>query len=155
MRSITIFFFFAIMALCCAAGAQEKKNKGLQLKDLPAAVQKTVEATVKGGEIRNVAKEKEDGVEQYEIETTLNGKSRDFSIDSNGVLLEIEEATTIDAVPAAAQAGILKRVGNGKLRAVETFSRPGKAMLYEAAYTDARGKKHEFLVKPDGALTKE
>src|ERR1700686_2700514 len=103
-------FLLMIAVLGSSAAAQGKKGKSLQLTDLPAPVQKTVGANLNGGEIKNIAKEKEDGVEQYEVETVLNGKSRDFNVDSKGALLEMEEATTIDAIPAAAKAGILKRV---------------------------------------------
>jgi hypothetical protein len=135
--------------------AQEKKAKSLQLKDLPAAVQKTVQANLKGGEIKNISKEKEDGVEQFEVETMLNGKTRDFDVDSKGTLLVVEEGTTVDAIPAAAKAGILKKVGDGKLGVIETFAKPGQPVMYEASYSDKKGKKHEVLVKADGTETKE
>src|ERR1700674_2281403 len=130
MRALTVLF--AIVAL---GSAMAQTKKSLQLKDLPAAVQKTVGANLNGGEIKNIAKEKEDGVEQYEVESVLNGKSRDFNVDSKGVLLVVEEATNIDAIPAAAKAGIVRKVGDGKLGTVETFTKPGQPMMYEAAYT--------------------
>jgi hypothetical protein len=135
--------------------AQEKKGKALQLKDLPTAVQKTVQDNLKGAQIRNIGKEKEDGVEQYEVESLLNGKSRDFDVDVKGNLLEVEEATTIDAIPAPAKASILKKVADGKLATVETFRKTGQPMMYEASYTDNKGKKHEVLVKADGTERKE
>jgi hypothetical protein len=153
MRTATVLL--AILVLGGSAQAQEKKGKGLQLKDLPASVQKTVQANLKGGEIRNISKEKEDGVEQYEVETMLNGKTRDFDVDTKGTLLVTEEGTTIDGIPAAAKAGILKKLGDGKLGTIETFTKPGQPMMYEASYTDKKGKKHEVLVKADGSETKE
>jgi hypothetical protein len=67
----------------------------------------------------------------------------------------VEEATTIDAIPAAAKSSILKKVGDGKLGMIETFTKTGQPMMYEAAYTDKKGKKHEVLVKEDGTETKE
>ena len=133
----------------------EKKENSLQLKDLPAAVQKTVQDNLKGGEIKKIGKEKEDGVEQYEVESIRNGKSRDFNVDVKGNLLLVEEATTIDAIPAAAKASILKKVADGKLALVETFTKTGQPMMYEASYIDKKGKKHEVLVKADGTETKE
>ena len=150
MRAMTVLF--AIVAL---GSAMAQTKKSLQLKDLPAAVQKTVGANLNGGEIKNIAKEKEDGVEQYEVESVLNGKSRDFNVDSKGGLLVMEEGTTIDAIPAPAKAGILKRVGVGRLGMIETFTKTGLPMMYEASYTDKNGKKHEVLVKADGSQTKE
>ena len=158
MRALTILFAMSlamILALGGSAAGQEAKGKNLQLKDLPAPVQKTVQDSLKGGRIKNIGKEKEDGVEQYEIETVLHGKSRDFNVDTKGNLLVVEEATTIDAIPSAARVSIVKKVADGKLTEVETFVKTGQPMMYEAAYTDKTGKKHEVLVKADGAETKE
>ena len=140
------------MAAFTATFAADKK---LALKDLPPAVQKTVEANLNGAEIKNINKETEKGVVQYEVESLLNGKHRDFDVDTKGALLGIEEQTTIDAVPAAAKDGILKKVGGGKLARIESVSKPGQPMMYEAAYTDKNGKKHEVLVKADGTETKD
>lgn len=153
MRVLTALL--AIVALAGFAVAQEKKGKSLRLQDLPAAVQKTVEANLKGGEIKNISKEKDDGVEQYEIESILNGKARDFDVDSKGLLLVVEETAGIDAIPAAARAGILKKVGDGKLGAVEIVAKTGRPTMYEASYTNNKGKKHEVLVKADGTETKD
>ena len=153
LRSLTVLL--AVVVFCLSFLAQENKGKGLQLKDLPAVVQKTVEDNVKGGQIKNISKEKEDGIEQYEVESLVNGKSRDFNVDTNGNLLVVEESTTIDAIPAAAKASILKKVADGKLRTVETFTKPGQPLMYEAAYIDKKGKHHEVLVKADGTGTKE
>lgn len=158
MRTLTVLFAMGSLVIVALGGfavAQEKKGKGLQLKDLPAGVLKTVQDNLKGGEIKNIGKEKEDGVEQYEVESVLNGKSRDFNVDTKGNLLLVEEATTIDAIPAAAKAGILKKVADGKLNKVETFMRTAQPMMYEANYTDKTGKKHEVLMKADGSETKE
>jgi len=152
MRTLTVFL---AMGLVATAAVAQEKGKRLQIKDLPAAVQKTVLDHLKGGEIKSIGKEKEDGVEQYEIESVLNGKSRDFDVDTKGNLLLVEEATTLDAIPAAARASILKKVAGGKLAEVETFTKTGQPMMYEASYTDKKGKKHEVLVKADGTETKE
>jgi len=129
-------------------------QKKLVLKDLPAAAQKTIQAELKGAEIRNIGKETEKGVTQYEVETVLNGKHRDFNVDAKGKLLVVEEETTLESIPAAAKAAILKKLGTGKLSMVERFIRGGETM-YEAAYTTAKGKKLEVLVKADGTETKD
>jgi hypothetical protein len=153
MRKIT--GIAVLLALCLGVSyAQEKKEKSLALKDLPPAVQKTIQAEVKGGEIKNIGKETEDGVAQYEVETVVNGKHRDLNVDTKGKLLLVEEETSIDSIPAAAKAAILKKVGDGKLGMVENFMRGGETM-YEAAYTTKAGKKHEVLVKADGTETKD
>jgi uncharacterized membrane protein YkoI len=145
----------ALLVLCVgAAFAQEKKEKTLALRDLAPAVQKTILAELKGGEIKRIGKEREDGVAQYEVETVLNGKHRDFNVDTNGKLILVEEETSIDSIPVAAKAAILKKVGDGRLGMVELFMRGGETM-YEAEYTTKAGKKHEVLVKADGAETRD
>src|SRR5581483_1988272 len=131
-----------LLALTLAAFAAAAS---LQLKDLPAAVQKTVQETLKGGQIKSISKEKEDGVTQYEVETMLNGKHRDFNVDSKGKLLVVEEETDIATIPAAARAAIEKKAAGGKIGMVELFLRNGET-LYEAAFTAKNGKKHEVLV---------
>jgi hypothetical protein len=158
MKNLTILLAMCSFFLAVSGGmalAQETKAKSLQLKDLPAAVQKAVTDNLKGGEIKSIGKEKEDGIDQYEIETLLNGRTRDFNVDAKGTLLVVEEATTIDAIPAAAKASILKKVGAGKLGTVETYLKPGQPIAYEASYTDKAGKRHEVLVKADGTEIKD
>lgn len=149
-RTVTIFIAIAILA--CATLAAEKS---LQLKNLPPAVQKSIQDNLKGGEIKNIGKETEHGVAQYEVESILNGKHRDFNVDTKGNLVVVEEETSIDSIPAAAKAAIMKKVGAGTLGMVETFTKPGSETMYEAAWKDKAGKKHEVLVKADGTETKD
>ncbi len=151
----TFVVLLGITVLGASAPAQEKGSKSLPLNTLPAAVQKTIQDNLKGAQIKSIGKEKEDGVEQYEVETILNGQSRDFDVDTKGNLLEVEEATTMDAVPAAAKAALLKKAGDAKITAVETVTKTGQPAMFEIGYTDKKGKKHEFLVKADGTEVKD
>jgi hypothetical protein len=146
--------FTTLLAIAALASVALAAGKKLTVKDLPAAVQKTVQDQTKGAEIKNIAKETEKGVTQYEVETMVNGKHRDFNVDTKGALVVVEEETTIDAIPAAAKAAIEKKVAGGKLGMVEIMTK-GSATFYEAAYTSKAGKKLAVLVKPDGAETKD
>jgi hypothetical protein len=124
-----------LLALCLGmAFAQEKKEKMFVLKDLAPAVQKTIQAELKGGEIKNIGKETEDGVAQYEVETMVNGKHRDFNIDANGKLLLVEEEPSIDSMSRRCQGRHLKEGRRWKARNSGEFMRGGETM-YEAAYT--------------------
>ena len=143
-----LLILMTVAALPCAGAS-------LQLKDLPAAVQKTVRDTLKGGQIGNISKETEKGVAQYEVETTLNGRHRDFNVDVKGKLVVIEEEVDIAGIPAAAKAAIEKKVAGGKLRMVESVDKGDGAILYEAAYTSKAGRKGAVLVKADGTETKD
>ena len=149
MRAILTMTVAAALSMGVAV-AQKK----LAIKDLPPEVQKTVQAELKGAEVKNIGKEKEKGVTQYEVETILNGKHRDFNVDAKGKLLVVEEETSIDAIPAPAKAAILKKVAGGKLTMVELLIKDGQTQ-YEAAYTTKAGKKGEILVNADGAEVKD
>ncbi len=145
-RLLTICLTAAVGVCLCA-------QKGVPMKTLPAAVQKTVQEEAKGADIKNISKETEKGVTQYEVETMLNGKHRDFNVDTKGALLVVEEESSIDSIPAPAKDAIMKKAAGGKLGMVELFKKNGETM-YEAAYTGKNGKKHEVLVKADGTETK-
>jgi len=148
----TFSTLLSVTVVACAALAAAKS---LNLKDLPAAVQKTVQDNLKGGELKNITREVEKGGAQYEVETLLNGKHRDFDVDAKGTLLVVEEEISIDSIPAPAKATIMKRLGAGTLGIVETFTKPGGETMYEAGWKDKAGKKHEVLVTADGREAKD
>jgi hypothetical protein len=147
--------FLALIAVVAISGLASAAAKSLQVKDLPAPVQKTVQETLKGAEIKSISKEVEKGVTQYEVETMANGKHRDFNVDAKGKLIVVEEEVDLASIPAAAKAAIEKKVAGGKLGMVETVDKGDGAILYEAAYTSKAGKKGGILVKADGTETKD
>jgi len=139
----------AIGALAGGAAAQK-----LQMKDLPPAVQKTVQDEAKGAEIKGLSKETEHGKTEYEVETIVNGKHRDFNVDTKGNVTVVEVESSLDGIPAGARSAIEKKAAGGKIRTVEIMTR-GSETLYEAGYTSKDGKRHSVLVKADGTETKE
>jgi hypothetical protein len=147
--------FLALLIVVAISGLAGAAAKSLQVKDLPAAVQKTVQDTLKGAEVKNISKEVEKGVTQYEVESMLNGKHRDFNVDAKGKLVVVEEEVDIAGIPAAAKTAIEKKVAGGKLGMVESVDKGDGATLYEAAYTSKAGKKGAVLVKADGTETKD
>ena len=147
--------FLAFLTVVAISGLAVAAAKSLQVKDLPAAVQKTVQDTLKGAEIKNISKEVEKGVTQYEVETMLNGKHRDFNVDAKGKLVVVEEEVDMASIPAAAKAAIAKKMADGKLKMVETVDKGDGVTLYEASYTSKAGKNGAVLVKADGTETKD
>src|ERR1017187_3984288 len=133
MRALTICV--AISALLGVAAAAEKK---LQMKDLPPAVQKTVQDQTKGAEIKGISSETEKGKLTYEIETMVSGKHRDFLVDAKGAVTEVEDETVIDSIPAAAKAAIEKKAAGGKIAMVETRSEEHTSELQSPMYLVCR-----------------
>jgi hypothetical protein len=129
-----------------SAAAQEKQ---LKKSDLPAAVQKTADEQSTGAAVRGYASEVEDGKLQYELQLTVNGHSKDVSIAPDGKVLEIEEQVGLDALSAPVREGLQKKAGAGKITKVESLTKHGVLVAYEAQVLTGK-KKSEVQVGPDG-----
>jgi uncharacterized membrane protein YkoI len=138
----------AVLALCCAVSAfgQEKK---LKKSDLPAAVQKTADEQSKGATVKGYGQETEDGKVAYEVQLTVDGHSKDITMDPQGNVMEIEEEVDMKTLPAEVRSGLQKQAGNATVGKVESLTKHGSLVAYEAQVRD--GKKHsEIQVGPDG-----
>jgi uncharacterized membrane protein YkoI len=124
----------------------------VKMKDLPPAVQKTVAEQTKGAQIKGISKEVEKGKTTYEVETMLNGKSRDLTFDAAGTLVSVEEAVALDTIPAAAKASIEKLAVGGKIKSVESVTK-GQTVSYEAVIVKGL-EKSEVVVAANGSVQK-
>ena len=70
---------------------EEGKESTVQLKNLPPAVRATVEAETKNATIKGLSKETEKGKTVYELESLVNGRTRDLMIDAAGQVYLVEE----------------------------------------------------------------
>lgn len=129
-------------------------EKPVRMKDLPKAVQQTVEEQSKGATIKGLSKETEDGQTFYEVELAINGHHKDVLIDPTGAVVEIEEEVGFDSLPPAAKVGIEKQAGKGKIIMIESINKNGSIVAYEAHIKTGR-KSKEVKVSPDGALIKD
>ncbi len=137
----------ASLLLCALAVGQEKKIKR---SELPAAVEKTVAAVGRGATVRGFSREDENGKTYYEVEMIVNRRSKDVLIDANGDIVEVEEDVPIDSLPAEVKEGLQARARKGKLQKVESLTKHGKLVAYEAhVITD--GRRSEVQVGPNGA----
>jgi hypothetical protein len=143
-------FVIVVLMLLIASNcrAQEKK---ISRSDLPAAVERTVQAESRGATIRGFSEEKEDGKTYYEVEMSVNGHSKDVTIDSEGAVSEVEEEITLHSIPRAVQKGLKAKAGVGRIAKVESITKHDTLVAYEAHVVTA-GKKSEVQVGPDGKL---
>ena len=135
-----------VVIFSTALAAQDKK---LKKSDLPAAVQKSADEVSKGATVKGYSSEKEDGKLEYEVQLTVNGHSKDVTIAPDGTVLEIEEEVAMDALPAAVRDGLKKEVGKGTVKKVESLTKKGKLVAYEAVVMTGT-KKSEVQVGSDG-----
>jgi uncharacterized membrane protein YkoI len=126
--------------------AEEKK---ISQSDLPPAVQKTVQEQSKGATVTGFSTEKEHGKKVYEAEMMVNGHTRDIQIAEEGTLNEIEEEVALESLPANVYRALVAKAGKAKITKVESLTKQGKLVAYEAA--TLRGVlKGEVQVGPDG-----
>lgn len=139
---------FVSFLLACAP-CVHSQEKHIKKSDLPPAVQKTAAQQSQGATVRGYTQETENGKVEYEVEITVNGHSKDVSIDPDGNVLEVEEAMTFGDLPAAVRAALEKKAGAGKITRVESITKQGKLVAYEA-HILAGAKKSEVQVGPGG-----
>ena len=132
--------------LSAAAG-----EKAVALKDTPAAVQKTITDQLKGGKLRGLSLEVENGRTQYEAELTVDGHDRDLIIDPAGKVLEVEGVVEFSALPDVVRAGLTREAGKGSIGRVEDVTREG-VVSYEALIKEPGKKDREVKVGADGKV---
>ena len=142
----TIAALFLTCAIASQAATQERK---LKRSDLPAAVQKTADQESHGARVRGYSSEMDEGQRVYEVALTLHGHNRDVTIAADGSVVEIEEQVALDSLPAPVKAGLLQLAGSGKITRVESLTKGGAIVAYEAQVR-AGTKRSEVQVGPDG-----
>jgi uncharacterized membrane protein YkoI len=135
------------------AAPAEKKDAGeakVQLKDLPPAVKATVETETKNATLKGLSKERENGKTVYELETVVNGRTRDLMIDGSGKVYDVEEQLDLEQAPAPVKAAI---AAQGKLLALEKATTNGTTH-YEGRVQTKAGKRVSFDLDADGKPVK-
>jgi hypothetical protein len=148
-----IAVLLSILLFVSLAFGEDNETK-VQYKDLPLAVRKAAKQQERNGlAIRGYNKEVENGRTFYEIETRVNGMSRDILLDEAGTVVEVEQQIEMGQVPAAAMKGLKKQAPGANILHVESVTK-GDNVSYEAVIED-HGKKKEIAVKSDGSRVRE
>jgi hypothetical protein len=139
----TVSILFSTLVLA------QDHEKRIKRSDLPPAVQKAVVEQSEGTTIRGFSEEKENGKTFYEAELTANGHSKDVLMDKDGTVVEVEEQVPIESLSPEVQEELQAKAGKGKLGKVESLTKKGRLVAYEAQI-QTNGKRSEIQVGPDG-----
>ena len=139
--SLTLLMVFSLGAM-----AQEKDQT---IKDLPPAVQSTVDRETHGGEITKQGKEGK----KYEISFVKMGMTKRIAVDENGLVTEYKDELLLDLLPAPAKAAIEAAAAGGELRFVSRYVK-GKEVTYRS-FVLKDGKNVGIIVAPDGTRIQE
>ncbi|MDP9158756.1 MAG: hypothetical protein M3O09_00805 [Acidobacteriota bacterium] len=126
--------------------AQEKKIKR---SDLPPAVDNAVSSLGAGARISGFAEEREKGQTFYEVQMVVDGHTKDVLLDRTGAVVEVEEEVALDKLPDEVKQGLMAKAKQGKLTKVESLTKHGKLVAYEAQVMTGRVKS-EVQVGPEG-----
>src|SRR5205814_7460713 len=135
-----------LVVLPAQAWAQERI---IDRADLPPAVARTVATVSQGATVRGLSREVENGQTLYEVELRVNGHGKDVTMDSTGAVIEVEEEVALASLPAAVQAGLRTAAVPGTIGTVESLTKHGQLVAYEAHVVTA-GSRSEVQVGPDG-----
>ena len=149
-NAMRISSLLLLLTICLGAIAfAQEQEKKIQRADLPPAVEKTAATESQGATVKGFSEEKENGQTYYEAELIISGHTKDVLIDKNGAVVEVEEQVAFDSLPPDVKSGLQGKAGSGKITKVESLTKHGKLVAYEAK-VQANGKRKEIQVGPDG-----
>jgi uncharacterized membrane protein YkoI len=137
-----------IAATAVYVSGQESETP-IKRSELPPAVEKTVAAESAHATVKGFTREVENGQTYYEAELVVDGHARDVLMDEHGTIVEVEEQVAFDKLPAKVQAALRAHAGRGTIRVVESLTKNGKLVAYEA-HVVTKGVRSEVQVGPNG-----
>jgi hypothetical protein len=136
------------LSFALATGAVGAEHR-IKRSKVPAPVRSAVETESAGAVVRGFSRETEGGEIYYEAELRVHGRAKDILIDRNGKIVEVEEEVDLDALPSAVRQGPMAQAGRGTIISVETLTRDGKLVAYEARVKGG-AKRSEISVGAEG-----
>ncbi|MEO7275632.1 MAG: PepSY domain-containing protein [Vicinamibacterales bacterium] len=130
---------------------EDDSESNVKMQDLPQAVRATVERETKNATLKRIAKEKENGKTVYELETLVNGRTRDLTIDTAGTVGVVEEQLDANQAPAPVRAALQAQ---GTIVALETVVENGKT-TYEGQVKTKAGKSVTMELDANGKALKK
>jgi uncharacterized membrane protein YkoI len=146
----TVWFVSLMLASSMQTSAPAKSARQIDLSKYPGPVRETIQRETQHATLKSVSKEREKGQTQYEVETLVQGQSRDLLVDPAGKILEIEEEVALETAPAAVRDSLNAR---GTVLKLERVQRQG-AVSYEAQIKEKSGKKTSIALDGDGKPVK-
>ncbi len=154
MATVLLIGLVLGLGLVGLAAAQDKpKDQAVDLKVLPPAVLKAFKDAYPNAVIKGASKEVEKGVTQYEVESVDGKLNRDLLYLADGKVIEIEETTAPENLPAPVKQTLAKDYPGAKVLKAEILTKDG-ARAFELSMEN-KGKKFGLTIDPQGKLTEK
>lgn len=136
----------ALMFAALVCSAQPRLNR--QLAHLPPAVQRTIRQQKGNGKLDSIEKDTDGGVVIYDVEVTRGGRSRSFTVDESGKLLDVE--VFLDELPPAVRRTIQTVAGSNTVEEIDKSVEDGDT-TYDVEVT-LGDKTRSFTIGASGRL---
>jgi uncharacterized membrane protein YkoI len=140
--NLNILFATASAVLLSAVGLASEG--AIKMKDLPAAVGKTVEEQSKGAALQGLSKEMKDGRTYYEAAVSPDGKLLGTGARA------ADEKVEIDKLPQKVAATLKAKFSGATITSATKETENGE-VIYDIEMKK-EGRKHEMDVKEDGTI---
>ena len=147
--------FVVTLGMLGFVSAVRADEEEVPLKDVPKVVLDAVKARFPGAELKEAAKETEDGKTTYEVALDDKGKGVDVSLTAEGKITEIETEVAAKDLPKAVTAAIEAKYPKAKLKQAEErieFEDGEEEKSYEVQVVTADGKDVEVTVDEEGEI---
>jgi uncharacterized membrane protein YkoI len=141
----------AVLALVTCGGLTVSLwAASIALDKVPAKAGEALQKLAGTNKIVEVGTEKEHGIQVYEAEWVVDGTEVEAEVTAEGVLLEMEEAVKVKAVPPAVRAAAEKALAGAPTLQYEKHT----VTFYEVEGKD-NGKKKEVSISAAGKLMEQ
>jgi len=120
----------------------------MELDETPAAVKKTIQASLGSGKLEDVYHMFEEDETSYYVEFMRDGKERDLSVAEDGKLESMQ--VFMSEVPPGAQRTISEKIGGGEIVRIDKSFEPRDGGLPYEVEGKKDGKPFNFSVGPRG-----
>jgi uncharacterized membrane protein YkoI len=145
--AVVLVVFMSASFLSAAPAARAERI----LKHLPAAVQQTIRAQLEDGKLSAIEKNDDNGDTSYDVEMVSHGKTRSFTVGSDGELLDVE--VFLEELPPAVQQAIKTKAGSAAPDEIDKSD--GETGTSYSVDITSNGKSRTFTVDATGKLMDE
>lgn len=124
------------------------------LTDVPAAVLDAVKVRYPKAEIKSAEKETDRGRTYYEIESRLNGRELEVTLEPNGTIVEIEKDVAAGDLPKPVADAVAANHPDARIKKAQEVIKlkSGKEMKHFDVDLEVGGKDLDMKVAPDGKI---
>jgi len=148
-----IAYAMIVLGLAVPASMQGAERK-VPCDTLPAAVMEKANEMQKDAVLRSCVKDSDAKGTLYELEMVKGSRGHDVTFDAMGNVVEVEDEIDAAALPVAVSDSLKKAAAGGKVTSVESLSRKGTIVQYEAVVMK-NGRRSEVAFHPDGTRAHE